>query len=222
MREAEAPERSRPVSTGNGNHSGLTILELILATAVVGIVMLGVVSSDYAIRRQNDTLMQSSQAAIFAQSMLTPIMNSAFQAKGSNALDRGVAIGAASGMGIADNTFCLRVQHVPADPADKWDCYSNVAGGSLYQCKGVAVPANCGAGNTKLGDLFNDANSETNISGAPPAGKNRSLTVSFIVDNTPGAQQIAFTASVVVRDNSVPVTNKKTVVGTVNPPQYTF
>ena len=187
--------------------SGLTLMELIVSTAVVGIIMMGVVSTDSAIRRQTNTSFQNAQASLNPQGILAHIMNSAFNATGTPA-DPGIYIGTG---GLAANTMCFRTAKAP----DNWVCYTNL-GTNLYTCTGGAQ-GDCTAANQDLGALFN-----TGATGAAWGTANSSLTANFVMDNTVGSQQILFTVSINVPDPSNRVTGMKTATASVSPPTYTF
>lgn len=100
------------------SHLGLTLAELVISTAVVGIIMVGVMSSDYAIRKHSDYAMQSSAATIKGQSIIAHVMNKAFMATGDQA-DPGFIV-------IDADSFCIR-------SGASFTCYTRT-GGSLFTC----------------------------------------------------------------------------------------
>ncbi len=186
------------VSTHNPARSGVTLVELIISTAVVGIIMLGVMSAEYAIRKQGEAAFNSSNSAIRAQVILDHVLHNAAQAVGS-AADPGVVI---NPFGWA-NTFCFRTSM--AGPS--WSCYSKVPAGLQYTV-GTTIAATivsdpivgvpCG---TVLMDVSNPASC---------------IYVQFTQNTAAGAQQMVFSAKVSVPGNSAadPI---KTVSGSVSP-----
>jgi|GEM_PF-4341903 len=171
---------------------GVTFTELIIATAVVGIIMIGVVSSDYAIRKQSDSAFNSNLSGLNAQGMLTHVLNSAQLATGMN-IDKGILIGAA-GVGDA-GSFCVRTVFSPAN----WVCYTSSAG-RLYTCTKAAIVAGvqCSAATTNLGAI------------------NGTVTPTFTLSNTAGSQQLIFTVTLTVNDSSV-AGGTRSVTGSITP-----
>lgn len=196
--------------------NALTIMELIVSTMVVGIIMMGVASSDYAIRKQTDLSYNGAQASLKVQGILNHIMNSAFYAIGTAGVDEGIVVGPSGA--VANNSFCIRTSKAP----DNWVCYTNVAA-HLYTCT-AAAPANCASTDQDLGEVYKNSYSLNNVNDAIalPFGKNGSVRVLFEKSNTPPNQRILFTATVSVPDSSNSTTGKSTSSNSVSPTQYTF
>ena len=129
----------------------ITLTELLISTTVVGIIMLGVISSDYAIRKQSDNASAGALAALNGQGMLKHIIDNAGKAVGDKSLP---------GINYPNDKawFCIRqdINKTPIDFADDaWICYTVVTG-NLYNCAKqppAASPSACADTDTLLGQV---------------------------------------------------------------------
>lgn len=111
---------------------GVTLTEMIIATAVVGVVAVGVVSTEQALRRHNETASSSAQASAGAQSIVSHIAKNSFKAVGSNpVIDTSAS---QKSIRLAGGNF---VNYT-------------LIGNDLYTCTGVAAAA-CTNADTLLG-----------------------------------------------------------------------
>lgn len=186
---------------------GITLVELLIAATVVGVIMMGVVSADYALRKQTQGSFTSAQSGLNAQVIVTHIINNAFLATGSNA-DQGIRIPATAA--AADkSSFCIRTDD-PAAPATPWVCYSILgATEHVYTCA-KAAPTRCAAADTDLGQV----SGPTDVTQAG-AG----VYTQFILDGAVGSQQLLFTVKVTVPDTSAPG-GTRSVTASVSPPRH--
>ena len=174
------------------NEKALTLTELIMASAVVGIVMMGVVSSDYAIRKHSDAAFNGAILSVNTQGILNHITNNAYQANGSTG-NPGIVIGT-GGNGVSVNTFAIRINSV----GPVWICYT-LTGGHLYTCSRTAA-GSCSSGDTNLGIV-------------------QSIAPNFTTNNVAGSVQMVFTVTVTSVDSAG---NSKTVSANVSPPGYSM
>ncbi len=116
------------------NESAVTLLELILSSILVGVVILGVVSIDFAIRRNQQTTSRSSILAMQTSAVMLRITKEA-----------SLAIGYESNPGIAVNAdpsikLCIRKEdNTPSTPGDytddTWFCFQyNAAAYNMIGC----------------------------------------------------------------------------------------
>ena len=122
---------------------GITLTELIVASAVIGIIMVGVVSVDYAIKK--------SKQSISAQTILT-------MQTGGVMLDISKNIALATGdrndIGVVDNpNVCARQDQnalqTPDDYTDDtWVCY-DLSGTTLSKCN-LGLPGGCPIGTSEV------------------------------------------------------------------------
>ena len=145
--------------------------ELLIATMVVGIIMLGVASSDFAVRKMAQgqglrTVLDLNTRVLIEHtaknvSMATGDKNNIGFSSSAGGTDLNVTAGAVP----ANNYFCIREDMdnagnpnpLPGTPTDysddHWRCYSDV-GNVLYTCLKNA-PADCTAADTSLGSIYN-------------------------------------------------------------------
>ena len=119
--------------------NGLTLLELLVSTALIGIVMLGAVSVDYAINSSRRMAAQDIRLSIETQTTMTDIARNAE-----------LALGDSSNRGVRTGTYlCVRQDlngpHTPNSYGDDmWICYwRNV--NNIHKCNRTAAvgPGNC-------------------------------------------------------------------------------
>ncbi len=132
-----------------------TLVELILAAVIVSIVVAGVFSAEYALRRMNESGAKDVNVNIQVKSIAEAV-------RGTMRTLHGDLTGACSNHGIyandsSDNTVCFR-HDFGSTPGvytdDKWTCYTLV-GTSMYTCeKDSATP--CSNANTFVGQLVGD------------------------------------------------------------------
>lgn len=190
--------------------NGITLTELIVSLGIISVVMLGVVSSDYAIRKQAEMAQSGSLVAVNAHGILQHMITNAYSAVGSG-LDSGIS---PAPFNPAAQSFCIRRHQDPEDSSSAliWACYTNSAGlankGTLYYCTRSA-PGDCVSGDSdysNLGDVF-------------------SVTPVFQTDASQSTAQILFIFTVKVEDPSstaAPPANVKSVSATVTPYNYSF
>ena len=176
-------------------NQGITLVELLIATVIVGIIMLGVVSSDYAIRKQANYAAISAIASINAQSIINHILYNASLAIGSST-DKGILIGAEIGPGVQASSFCSRKV---IGPPESWVCYTVLAP-SLYTCVKPSK-GECSVSDTNLGGIA-------------------SMSPIFTLNNAQGSQMIRFLITVTVLDASS-ATGFRSIYAGITPWQHT-
>ncbi len=178
----------------------MTLTELIIATAIIGIVMVGVVSADFAIHKQGKSSTSDTVSGITAILILKHMMENARLARG-NSIDKGILNGTADGM-PDDNSFCIRTEKA-SEPA--WSCYSIIHNGAvppqrfIYTCLKASAAA-C-------------VNTDENL------GEVSSVTLAYTSNSTPGAQTMYFNITLNVPDSASPG-NQKSYMFRLSPPLY--
>jgi type II secretory pathway pseudopilin PulG len=120
--------------------TAMTLLELLVAASLVGIIMVGVVSVDYAIRKHRQNSERDTVATMTGQALMTAIANDAMKAVG-DPLGPGVVIG---DDGFQEHSFCFRhdVSGTPSSYVDdQWVCYYHGSSFEYHRCVGTD-PAN--------------------------------------------------------------------------------
>lgn len=122
----------------------MTLTELLIASILVGIVMIGAVSVDYAIRRSQQNIAYSNYNAISLHTAMLRLTRDASKITGYHD-DYNDANGSESGCTL-DNSdpiqnVCFR-QNFNGNPnddiaEDKWVCYAYGADFKLYRCAGI-------------------------------------------------------------------------------------
>ncbi len=180
----------------------ITLSELMIAMVIVGIIMLGVVSADYAIQKFYTNSSKGAVSGFNAIAMMDNITAVALTATGTMA-DPGIQVdstildnsGGGTGYTIGNNTFCIRSQVNP------WQCYTTIAANGtttyLYNCT-KANPANCADTDTKIAQIT-------------------SMTAKFVLVPTQGTQSLLFTFTLTVPDTD---TTTKTYSTSVTPPNH--
>jgi type II secretory pathway pseudopilin PulG len=183
----------------------ITLTELIIAMSIVGVIMLGVVSSDYAVHKQSSKATSSAQASLSAQGILQKIITNAINAQGSGSVsDKGICGNSVPGVctdlpqsspGV--NDFCIRTVRSP----ESWACYTPVAS-SLYYCQ-----------RSTFGSCVNTDTGYINL------GTISSVSAIFTTNNASGTAQIVFSVAVTVPDS---LGTAKTMSASITPPTYSY
>jgi len=124
--------------------TGITLVELIVATVLVAVVLLGIFSISMVLNNNNQGYGQRYVIKSSTQTTLNHIINNASLAVGSGlSNDKGILIGTADGL-ADDNSFCIH-QHpnnTSTDTTgDTWACYS-LFNNQINYC---TMPYNVGA-----------------------------------------------------------------------------
>jgi prepilin-type N-terminal cleavage/methylation domain-containing protein len=194
--------------------SGMTLIELLVATTLVGIVMVGAVSVDFAIHSMRKTTADSSTVALQTSATMLDITNNLAQAVG-DASDVGIRIDPATPATLK-TWFCAR-QAVDNDPTDgdldndlslytddTWVCYwkPNLnTDANIYKCDRTAVqgPGTCQA-----------VGGTTTIGTAACAAGCASFVFTYTLTNNPATRQFSI---------DVDLTNRAYPLQQVNPAQ---
>lgn len=181
--------------------NAITLSELLIATVIVGIIMLGVVSADFAIQKFYKDSSTGAVTGFNTIAMINNINNAAFNAVGSitPVADKGILIDTSITGGldsVAANTFCFRTTQNPP-----WQCYSGLLDASnvlnLYSCSKNSA-SSCATTDTKLAPIT-------------------SVQASFTVVTTAGSQRCLFTVTLQVPDTN---NTTKTYVSSISPPNH--
>jgi prepilin-type N-terminal cleavage/methylation domain-containing protein len=122
------------------NNRGITLPELLIATFIVGIIMLGVVSADYAIQKFYADSSKGAVSGFKTIALINHISAVARNAQGSftNPSNRGILIDTSivgGGDLVALNTLCIRFAE---NGPNNWQCYSRLTAADtfnyLYTC----------------------------------------------------------------------------------------
>ena len=135
----------------------LTLTELLIATTIVGIIMMGVVSSDYAVRKSFQSQSADALLSLHTRVIVNDIIKNAALASGYKN-DLGIRT-------LDANNFCIRQDPknlpTPMDYSDDpWVCYTTVPNSALYTCAkpaGAVPPAACATSDQKLGAVVSVA-----------------------------------------------------------------
>ncbi len=176
--------------------------ELLIATAVISIIMLGIVSADYAMQKFYKTSSTGAVSGFNTIAMINNIYSVAFGAVGT-AADLGIKVdpsifdssGGGASTVIGNQTFCIRTAQGP----DSWECYTKVAGtpDNLYRCTKAAAGV-C-------------TNTDTYV--API----NSMTAKFVPNSAVSSQRLVFTFTLTVPDTD---TTTKIYTTSVTPPNH--
>lgn len=115
----------------------MTLTELLVATAMVGVIIVGVMSADYAIRRMQNTSSSDYYLTARASSVMLHLTRDALRAVG-DAGDQGIEYDDTG----AERGICFRYddQNTPEDYSDVlWNCYNHDASLDLYRSPGLAA-----------------------------------------------------------------------------------
>jgi prepilin-type N-terminal cleavage/methylation domain-containing protein len=129
------------------NKRGVTLTELLIASVLIGIIMLGIVSVDYATRQSHQKTTATGQLAMSTGGMLLDIMKNSSLAVGDAATANNSGIYVSPG----GNTACFR-QDLLQTPSnytdDSWICYTESAN-NLLKCTRTAS-GDCAAGSSRI------------------------------------------------------------------------
>ncbi len=131
----------------------MTLTEILVATMLVGIVMLGAVSVDYAVRSARKSASQDSSLSIRTQATLVRITR-----------DASAAVGDFSSPGIDDTTggaLCMRKElggDLNTYDDDQWICYWKSVT-KIYRCERTiaAGPGACATSDAEVGTVCSAA-----------------------------------------------------------------
>ena len=193
----------------NNNAQGITLTELIIAMVIVGIIMMGIVSADFAIQKFYKDSSTGAVAGFNTIAMINNISTAAFSAEGSftNPTDKGILIDTTITNGTDDlgaNTFCIKTNRTGVP----WECYSAILDASvtpvlnLYSCTRNSPVNNatiCLNTENKLAPI-------TSISSAQ-----------FSLVTTAGIQRCLFTFQLQVPDTS---STTKIYSASITPPKH--
>lgn len=134
------------------NQNGITLTELLVASILIGIVMIGVASFSVSIQKLQSATNRSSVIAMRTTAVMNRMVKDAYLAVGDEA-NRGVVAGS-GGTG----SICFRhdADNNPATyTGDDWVCYYGRPNRELWLCGDGAVPpvnnwGNCSAGNGEI------------------------------------------------------------------------
>ncbi len=186
------------------NAKGITLSELLISAVIVGIVMLGVVSADFAIQKFYRDSSSGAVSGFNAIAMLNNISNTAYRATGSFTNSSGISdpgilvdtsIATANGAsGVGAKTFCIRTTDNPP-----WQCYYRDDDGYLYYCSKNSATI-CTLSDTKV-----------------RLERLTSMSASFVSNTNVGSQSCIFTISLTVPDTD---STTKTYTAKISPPNH--
>jgi prepilin-type N-terminal cleavage/methylation domain-containing protein len=135
-----------------GNPKGLSLVELLITTSIVGMIMAGIVSVDYAVRTSERQQSRTALVGLRTSAAMTDITKEASQAIG-DATTQCIRIGNIT----TDNSnyICIYQSATPTGVADDfWICYTR-RGTDLHKCEfdvpTTPNPTNCtGAGTDRI------------------------------------------------------------------------
>ena len=135
--------------------SAVTLVELIIATLIVSMVVIGVFSAEYALHRTSEMSGGDAQTAVQTKSLAGAVRSSVKMVHG-DAVNTGITIN------LLTKTICFRHDilvagsYTPANYADdSHTCYTQI-GTNVYSCERVPNPAVCTNADTLLGALVTD------------------------------------------------------------------
>lgn len=131
--------------------SAMTLMELIVASALMGIMMIGLVSVDLAVRNSRESSSADALVAMQTQAAMLRINNDAVKAVG-NAPSPGVS--------TTSGALCVR-QDTDNDPntfiGDTWVCYwRDSVTYNIHRCT-AASPQVCAGSDPQIGQAINFA-----------------------------------------------------------------
>ncbi len=113
------------------SQSAVTLIELIMATVVISIILLGITSSQVIFQKNSNYFGNSYFLSAVTDAMLNHILTSASMAIGSAAAnDKGILIGGEADNTLPATTFCIH-QDVPETPGSGVD-YPGTVNGDLF------------------------------------------------------------------------------------------
>ena len=135
----------------NNTKKGMTLTELMVSTMLVGIVMLGAISANYAILKSRREATDSASLAMQTSAIILNITRNASNAVG-DANNPGMV------MVTIGSDFCFR-QDIPVTPGDyaddTWKCYTRISE-KIYMCERTSAEGSglCIATDHVLGTVF--------------------------------------------------------------------
>lgn len=137
--------------------SAITLVELIIATLIVSMVIAGVFSADYALRRTNENASGDAQTSIQTKSLAEAVRAAVKTAHGELMTpNHPISIN------IAGRTLCFRQDIVVGTmftPSiysdDNWTCFTQV-GTNVYRCNTGTAPGTCTSAGLLVGALVAD------------------------------------------------------------------
>ncbi|MBF0531809.1 MAG: prepilin-type N-terminal cleavage/methylation domain-containing protein [Candidatus Omnitrophica bacterium] len=114
--------------------NALTLIELLVASILVGIVMLGIVSFSQTMKQMHVTTQRSAVPAARVAAALAQITADAHTAIG-NAADPGICVNAANCLDFSNYTdlLCFRRANPAGNPTD-WVCYQRDNQNRIWRC----------------------------------------------------------------------------------------
>lgn len=138
------------------NQNGLTLAELFVSTVIIGIIMMGVVSVDFALRSTEQQQSRSSIVSIRTSAVLEDIVKTASQAYG-DAASQCIQLGNITTN--STNYICVyRDYGSPSDYSDdNWQCYTRI-GTDIHKCTRSlgSGKGNCLSTDLKIGTVTVD------------------------------------------------------------------
>jgi len=126
--------------------TALTLIELLVATIILGIIMLGIAGIDIAMRQSSTGASRNALVAMQTSAIMLHMTKNAAQAHG-NATDPGIAV-AASALWLRQDTA-----QTPDNPADdEWFCY-DINGSQLRFCPVANASSGCNAATGPITNL---------------------------------------------------------------------
>ena len=129
----------------------MTLTELLVSTALIGIVMLGVVSVEYASKRAQENISRKSIVTARVSSMILHIVKNA-ALTGGDVTNVGIQTG-----GTGNSSYSCFRQDIPQTPGDysddTWVCYTLRTTNVLYTCNNQPSPTFCADANPTIRTL---------------------------------------------------------------------
>ncbi len=129
----------------------MTLTELLVSSVLIGIVMLGVVSVEYASKRAQENISRRSIATARVSSMMLHMAKNAALTVG-DVTNIGIQTG-----GTGNSSYSCFRQDVPQTPDvysdDTWVCYTLRTTNVLYTCNNQPSPTFCADTNTTIRTL---------------------------------------------------------------------
>ena len=157
----------------------MTLIELLVATMLMGIVMLGIVSVDFAVRRMQKNVSKDTFVTMRTSATLLDISKNAAAMTGDQN-NSGFNNGVSSRFCFREDINSSGVSNLTPDSYgdDNWICYQQSVT-SILKCNSGSSPANCLPGSFIVG---------TAVAGG--------LSVSFVPDNAQTVQNSSIAISI--------------------------
>ena len=169
--------------------SAVTIAELIISTLIVSMVVVGVFSADYALRRMGESGARDVTVNIQTRSVAESVRDSVRKVLGAlvqplTSDETGIDISTAT------KTICFRHdvqdgtgQFTPANNADdNWTCYTQI-GTVVHRCEQL-VAAACVAADPSVGSLVSDQFTHATILALGPVVTSNPVTGEYFFEMT--------------------------------------